>query len=81
MKINRKIGLGLCILFLALGSFLLLTACVTAPNIYTEKTEQVSDHFNGVRYFNPGVPQTLTPLRPADKTWPHMVGLELDFAY
>jgi L-ascorbate metabolism protein UlaG (beta-lactamase superfamily) len=48
------------ILFLVLGSFLLLTACVTAPNIHIEKTEQISDHFNGVRYFNPGVPQTLT---------------------
>ena len=60
MKIMRKIRLGQCILFLALGSFLLLTACVTGPNTYTEKTEQASDHFNGVRYFNPGVPQTLS---------------------
>jgi L-ascorbate metabolism protein UlaG (beta-lactamase superfamily) len=60
MKIMRKTGIGLCILFLALGSFLLFTACVTTPNIYIEKTEQVSDHFNGVRYFNPGVLQTLT---------------------
>jgi L-ascorbate metabolism protein UlaG (beta-lactamase superfamily) len=60
MKINRKITLCLFILFLALGSFLLLTACVTGPDTYTEKTEQASDHFNGVRYFNPGVPQTLS---------------------
>jgi L-ascorbate metabolism protein UlaG (beta-lactamase superfamily) len=59
MKIMRKTGSGLFILFLALGSFLLLTACVTTPNIYIEKTEKVSDHFNGVRYFNPGAPQTL----------------------
>jgi L-ascorbate metabolism protein UlaG (beta-lactamase superfamily) len=59
MKINRKIGLGLCILFLALGSFLLLTACATAPDTHTGITEQASDHFNGIRYFNPNVPQTL----------------------
>ncbi|MBP1749972.1 MAG: twin-arginine translocation pathway signal [Deltaproteobacteria bacterium] len=59
MKIKRKIRLGLFILSLVMGSFLLFTACVTAPNIYIEKTEKVSDHFNGVRYFNPGAPQTL----------------------
>ena len=66
MKIKRKIRLGLFILFLALGSFLLLTACVTGPNVYTEKTGQTSDHFNGVRYFNPDVPQTLSS--PSDQT-------------
>ena len=60
MKINRKIGLSLFILSLALGSFLSLAACVTGPSIYTEKTEQVSDHFNGIRYFNPNVPQALS---------------------
>jgi L-ascorbate metabolism protein UlaG (beta-lactamase superfamily) len=60
MKIYRKIGLRVYILFLALGSLLLLTACVTGPDIYIERTEQASDHFNGIRYFNPGVPQTLT---------------------
>ncbi len=60
MKINRKIVPGLFILFLALGSFLLLTSCVTGPNIYTEKTEQASGHFNGVRYFNPDVTQMLS---------------------
>jgi L-ascorbate metabolism protein UlaG (beta-lactamase superfamily) len=59
MKINRKCVPGLFLLFLALGFFLLLTACVTGPNIYTERTEQASDHFNGVRYFNPDVTQRL----------------------
>ena len=58
MKINRKIGLSQFILSLALGSFLSLTACVTGPSIYTEKTEQASDHFDGIRYFNPDVPQS-----------------------
>jgi L-ascorbate metabolism protein UlaG (beta-lactamase superfamily) len=60
MKTNRKIRLSLFILFLALVSFLSLTTCVTGPGIYTEKSEQVSDHFNGIRYFNPDVPQTLS---------------------
>ena len=60
MKIKRTTGLFLCILFLALGSFLLLTACVTGPNTYTEKTEQISDHFNGIQYFNPDVSQILS---------------------
>jgi L-ascorbate metabolism protein UlaG (beta-lactamase superfamily) len=60
MRVNRKTGLRLCILFLVLGSFLLLTACATGPNTYTEKTEQISNHFNGTHYFNPDVPQVLS---------------------
>jgi hypothetical protein len=58
MKIHRKIRLSLFILSLALWSFLSVTACVTGPSIYTEKTEQTSDHFHGIRYFNPDVPQS-----------------------
>jgi L-ascorbate metabolism protein UlaG (beta-lactamase superfamily) len=57
MKINRKIGLNLFLLSLAIGFFLLFTACATGPGIYTEQT---SDHFNGIRYFNPDVPQVLS---------------------
>jgi L-ascorbate metabolism protein UlaG (beta-lactamase superfamily) len=60
MKTNRKIGLSLFILFLALISFLSLATCVTGPGTYVEKTEQASDHFNGTRYFNPHVPQILS---------------------
>ena len=60
MKKNRKIVLSQFILFLALGSFLLLTACVTGPKIYPEKAEQASGHFDGVRYFNPDAPQMLS---------------------
>ncbi|MCX5806750.1 MAG: MBL fold metallo-hydrolase [Proteobacteria bacterium] len=60
MKTNRKIRLSLFILFLALVSFLSLATCVTGPSVYTEKSEQVSDHFNSIRYFNPDVPQTLS---------------------
>jgi len=59
MKMNRKIGLSLLILSLVLGSLLSLSACVTGPSIYTEKTERVTDHFDGIRYFNPGVSQDL----------------------
>jgi L-ascorbate metabolism protein UlaG (beta-lactamase superfamily) len=71
MKRMKMIGLGLCILFLTLGSFLFLTSCVTAPNMFVEKTEQTSDHFNGVRYFNPNSPPILSPPSgPAAKRGP-----------
>ena len=71
MKIIKKIRLGQCVLFLALGSFLLLAACVTAPNIYIGKTEEASDHFNGIRYFNPNAPPILSPPSgPAAKRGP-----------
>jgi L-ascorbate metabolism protein UlaG (beta-lactamase superfamily) len=59
MKINRKVGLSLFILFLVFGCFLPLAARVTDSGTYTEKAEQVSDHFDGIRYFNPDVPQAL----------------------
>jgi L-ascorbate metabolism protein UlaG (beta-lactamase superfamily) len=42
-----------------LGCFLPLAARVTEPGTYTEKIEQFSDHFDGIRYFNPHAPQTL----------------------
>ena len=79
MKINRKVGLSLFILSLVLGCFLPLAARVTEPGTYTEKTEQVSDHFDGIRYFNPDAPQTL-PSPPGQATG-HMVDLELDFSH
>jgi L-ascorbate metabolism protein UlaG (beta-lactamase superfamily) len=60
MKIQRSVGLGLFILALTLGCFLSLNGCQTGPGIYTEKAEQVSDHFDGIRYFNPDVSQTLS---------------------
>jgi hypothetical protein len=49
--------LGLFILSLVLASLLSLPACVTRSDIPGERTQQVSDHFDGIRYFNPGVPQ------------------------
>ena len=59
MKINRKVGLSLLILSLVLGYFLPLAARVTEPGAYTEKIGQVSDHFDGIRYFNPHTPQAV----------------------
>jgi L-ascorbate metabolism protein UlaG (beta-lactamase superfamily) len=57
MKIHRNVGLTLLILSLVLGCFLPLAARVSGPGTYSEKTEQVSDHFDGIRYFNPHAPQ------------------------
>ena len=59
MKINRKVGLSLLILSLVLGYFLPLAARVPEPGTYIEKAEQVSDHFDGIRYFNPHTPQAV----------------------
>jgi len=57
MKIHRNAGMILLILSLVLGCFLPLAARVSEPGTYSEKTEQVSDHFDGIRYFNPHAPQ------------------------
>ena len=65
----------LCIFFLslALAVFLLIPAFMAASGISEEKTPQISDHFDGLRYFNPDVPQPppdspgSTPRRSA--TW------------
>jgi L-ascorbate metabolism protein UlaG (beta-lactamase superfamily) len=61
MRISRKVGLSLFILSLVLGCFLPLAARVTDPGTYTytEKIAQVTDHFDGIRYFNPHVPQAV----------------------
>ncbi|OPY83520.1 MAG: metal-dependent hydrolase [Syntrophorhabdus sp. PtaU1.Bin153] len=59
LRLAVKIGLGLFFLFLVLGCFLPLAARVTEQGAYTEKVELISDHFDGFRYFNPEVPETL----------------------
>ncbi|MFA5180734.1 MAG: MBL fold metallo-hydrolase [Syntrophales bacterium] len=43
---------------LALTAFLLVPAFMVETGISAEKMPQVSDHFDGLRYFNPDVPQT-----------------------
>ncbi len=70
MKVDRKTGLSLFILALALACLLSLATCATGPNIYTQQTERVSDHFNGARYFNPPVPQVLPPQGESAKRGP-----------
>jgi len=42
---------------LALTVFLLIPAFTVETGISAEKLQQVSDHFDGLRYFNPDVPQ------------------------
>lgn len=59
MKIHRKVGLSLLILSLVLSYFLPLAARVAEPGPFTTKIEQVSDHFDGIRYFNPEVSRAL----------------------
>jgi L-ascorbate metabolism protein UlaG (beta-lactamase superfamily) len=60
MKIKRKVELSLVILSLVLGCFLSFAVGAAEPGTYTEKTELVSDHFDGIRYFNPDLPRTLS---------------------
>jgi hypothetical protein len=57
MKIHRNIGLSLFILSLVLVCFLPLAARVTDSIPYTEKSGNISDHFDGIFYFNPDAPQ------------------------
>jgi len=57
MKVHRNAGLTLLISSLVLGCFLPLAARVSEPGAYSEKTDQVSDHFDSIRYFNPHAPQ------------------------
>jgi L-ascorbate metabolism protein UlaG (beta-lactamase superfamily) len=59
MKAGRKTVFSLIILFLALGFILPLAARDTEPTASVVETEQVSDHFDGTRYYNPHVPQGL----------------------
>lgn len=42
---------------LALTVSLLLPAFMVETGVSAEKIQQISDHFDGLRYFNPGVPQ------------------------
>ncbi len=53
---HRKLYLFFYSLLLTVA--LLLPAFMVETGISAEKMQQVSDHFDGLRYFNPGVPQT-----------------------
>jgi len=52
---------------LALTVFLLIPAFMVETGISAEKMQQVSDHFDGLRYFNPDVPQP-PPYPPGSTT-------------
>jgi len=70
LKIQARVGLSLFILYLALTCLLPLAAQdTTGPDTYTEETEQVSDHFDGIHYFNPGVPQNLPSAVGQGRRW------------
>ena len=58
MKIHKKIGLCLFILSIVLGCFLPLAARVPESHFDAVKSTLVSDHFDGIRYFNPHAPQS-----------------------
>ncbi|HNT43447.1 MAG TPA: MBL fold metallo-hydrolase [Syntrophorhabdaceae bacterium] len=59
MKRNKRNVLCLLVLSFILASLLSLPACVTRPDIPAAGARQVSDHFDGARYVNPGAPQAL----------------------
>lgn len=56
-----KRGLGIFLALLALTCFLPLTARTGEEDAPKGKLEQASDHFDGSRYFNPGVPEPPPP--------------------
>jgi len=58
MKTIIKIGLSLFIFSLALVGCLSLPAGNMEPGATTDKAQQVSDHFDGTRYFNPDTQQS-----------------------
>ncbi|MEI7636906.1 MAG: MBL fold metallo-hydrolase [Syntrophus sp. (in: bacteria)] len=64
MKLRK---LYIFFLSLALTVFLLIPAFMVESGISAEKTRQVSDHFDGLRYFNPDVPQP-PPYPPGSTT-------------
>ena len=55
MKVRKRLGLATLVLFLVVAGFVYLPSCKTAPGGCSESGPQVSDHFDGVRYFNPRV--------------------------
>jgi len=67
MKIHKKGAVSLFIAFLLLGCILPLAARVSDPRVDAEKSSLVSDHFDGIRYFNPHAPQN--PPSPPGQTF------------
>jgi L-ascorbate metabolism protein UlaG (beta-lactamase superfamily) len=59
MKIRK-----LFLFFFALGlaAFLLFPVCMVGTGASAEKIQSVSDHFDGLCYFNPGIPQIPPPV-------------------
>jgi len=58
MKDAIKLKLSLLIFFLALIAFLSLAACRATIGTSDQKAIQLSDHFDGSLYFNPGLAST-----------------------
>ena len=58
MKGNRKFGLATFVLFLVLAGLIYLPSCRTGSSEYGDRASQHSDHFDGIRYFNPHAPET-----------------------
>jgi L-ascorbate metabolism protein UlaG (beta-lactamase superfamily) len=65
----RKIALSLMTVSLVLVCLLPLAAGETELRPYAEETGQVSDHFDGIRYFNPNVQQALPPSSGQAARW------------
>ena len=69
MKHPIKYGLTISIIMLALAGCLLFSGHGAESNTSAEKMQQVSDHFNGEQYFNPGYQQSLPGQQPKRSGW------------
>ncbi len=59
MRIAKRIALGICLVALSLVCFLPLAADDTTPPASHGTPQAVSDHFDGIRYFNPNVKENM----------------------
>lgn len=57
MKYPIKYGMAISIIVLALAGCLFFSGHGAESNTSSEKVQQISDHFDGEQYFNPGYQQ------------------------
>jgi L-ascorbate metabolism protein UlaG (beta-lactamase superfamily) len=70
MKYPIKNGLIISIIIvLALAGCLFFSARGAGSNTSAEKVQQISDHFNGEQYFNPGYQKPLSSQQPRHSRW------------
>ncbi len=69
MKHPIKFALAISIIGLVLAGCLLFSGRTAGPNTSADKAQQISDHFNGEQYFNPGYQQPSPSQQPKHSRW------------